>query len=140
MKLLVKRLTATATLPAYAHAGDAGMDVFADETIEIFPQQRIVVHTGIAVEIPHGYVLLVWDKSGVAVKTGVTTLAGVIDAGYRGEIQVALYNTSTATHRIAAGQKIAQLLLQAVERADIEEVSDLTNTSRGVQGFGSTGI
>lgn len=140
MKLLVKRLTKTACLPAYAHSNDAGMDVFADETIDILPQQRALVRTGIALEIPPGYVVLVWDKSGVAVKAGVTTFAGVIDAGYRGEVQIVLYNSAAETHHITAGQKIAQLLLQPVEHADIREVTDLTETSRGGDGFGSTGI
>jgi dUTP pyrophosphatase len=140
MQLPVQRLQPAATLPAYYQSGDDGMDLYAAETINLPAQQRVLVPTGIAMAIPTGYVGLVWDKSGIATKTGVTTLAGVIDASYRGEIKIALYNTSDRPQTIAAGQKIAQLLIQPVVQAELTEVSNLTETTRGSGGFGSTGV
>ena len=98
------------------------------------------MRTGIAMAIPDGFVGLVWDKSGLAVKQGLHRLAGVIDSGYRGEIQVALINLGNEQIQIAKGQKIAQLLFQKVEHAQLEEVKDLDATARGASGFGSTGL
>lgn len=140
MDLAIKKLHPTATLPQYAHDTDAGMDLYSIEDTSIAPQQRILVATGIALAIPTGYVGLVWDKSGIATKTGVTTLAGVIDAGYRGEVKIALLNTSTESYVIAAGQKIAQLLIQPITHPALREVESLPETERGDGGFGSTGL
>ncbi len=140
MNLSVKRLTSTAKLPTYAHVGDAGLDLYSDEAVSLAAQQRAVVKTGIALAIPEGAVGLVWDKSGLAVTAGLTTLAGVIDSGYRGEVQVVLFNSSNVAYQISAGQKIAQLLIQPINRAVVVEVSELTNTMRGQAGFGSTGL
>jgi len=140
MHLEIKTLHPQATIPAYAHTTDAGLDLCAVGDSVIHPQQRALIDTGLALAIPIGYVGLVWDKSGIATKAGVTTLAGVIDAGYRGEVKVALYNTSNSPYTIQAGQKIAQLLIQPITQVDIKVVTELDQTQRGEGGFGSTGL
>lgn len=140
MQLPVKLLSSTAKLPTYAHATDAGMDLYAAESSVIQPGARAIIKTGIALAIPAGYVGLVWDKSGIATTTGVTTLAGVIDAGYRGEILIALFNTADTSYAVQAGQKIAQLLIQPVQQVVIQAVEQLTTAARGDNGFGSTGL
>jgi dUTP pyrophosphatase len=139
MKLKIKKLKPTAILPSYAHPGDAGMDVYAVEKTILRPGQCAVILTGISMEIPQGYVGLIWDKSGLAIKNGLKTLGGVIDAGYRGEVMVGMINLSGTEYVFEAGHKVAQMLIQAVERSDIEAVEDLADTPRGKGGFGSTG-
>ena len=140
MKIQVKKIDPSARLPHYAHPGDAGMDLYSSVTVEIPAGERVLVKTGISLALPEGYVGLVWDKSGLAVKAGLTTIAGVIDSGYRGEVHVALYNTSNKTYLVEAGKKIAQLLVQPIVQGTLEEVDELTDTSRGNGGFGSTGL
>ena len=139
MQLQVKKLHPEAKIPSFAHDDDAGMDLFSVEEIVVQPGQRVQIATGIALAIPEGYVGLVWDKSGISHKTGLKTLGGVIDAGYRGEIFVGLVNTGTEGHHFFVGDKVAQLLLQKVEHPDIIEVALLGETSRGTGAFGSTG-
>lgn len=139
MNVIFKKLQAEAHIPAYAHPGDAGMDVYTCETKTLEPGERYAYRTGVAVEIPEGYVGLVWDRSSRATKSGLKTMAGVIDSGYRGEVKIVLLNTSTTPVEIAAGDKIAQLLMQPVERATIIEGETLSETQRGIGGFGSTG-
>lgn len=139
MTIQVKRLSATAILPQYALPHDAGMDLYADKEMTILPQQRTLVSTGIALAIPPGYVGLVWDKSGVATKHGLKTMAGVIDSGYRGELKILIHNLSSEPYQVKPGTKIAQLLIQPVEQREIVEVDELDNTERGKGGFGSTG-
>lgn len=140
MELLVKKINPQAKLPEYAHANDAGMDLFCLEKISLAPGARQAVSTGIQMAIPEGYVGLIWDKSSVPFNYGVKTMAGVIDAGYRGEIKIMLINLSAETVSIEAGQKIAQMLIQPVIQAQIIETDDLTETARGTGAFGSTGI
>lgn len=140
MKMQVKKLCEVAKVPAYVHATDAGMDLFSVETIVILPQDRVQVHTGIAVAIPDGYVGLIWDKSGVSHNGGLKVMGGVIDAGYRGEILVGMVNLSDAPYTINVGDKITQMLIQKVEQPEIVEVETLTLGDRGAKGFGSTGI
>lgn len=140
MKMQVKVLSATAKVPTYAHVGDAGMDLFADEAVTIPQGTRAQIKTGVAFAIPEGYVGLIWDKSGISHKGGLKTLGGVVDAGYRGEVLVGLINLSDTPYEIEKGVKIAQMLIQRVERLDIECVETLDDTTRGAQGFGSTGI
>ncbi len=139
MELKIKKLHPNAKLPAYAQAGDAGMDLFAVEDMIIGEGTRAWVPTGVAMEIPVGYVGLVWDKSGLSMTHGIKTIGGVIDAGYRGEIKVGIINLSTTNHHISAGHKIAQMLIQKIEVAALIEVEELSDTARGVSGFGSTG-
>jgi dUTP pyrophosphatase len=129
-------------LPAYAHPGDAGADLVAAEAVELAPGQRAKVRTGIAVAIPEGYVGLVHPRSGLAARLGVTVLnaPGTVDAGYRGEILVILVNHDPAgTVKISRGDRIAQLVVQRVERASFHVVDELDDTSRGAGGHGSTG-
>lgn len=139
MILKVKKTDAAAKLPARATSGDAGLDLYSVEDIAIEPGDRLVVKTGIAMEIPFGYAGLVWDKSGLAAKKGLKTMGGVIDAGYRGEIQVVLANLGNEPHAIAVGDKIAQLLIQKVELPEVSEAAELSDSERGDGGFGSTG-
>ena len=140
MKIQIKKLNPKAKLPEYAHLGDAGMDFFSVEDLKIKPGERIVCQTGIAMRIPEGYVGLIWDKSGVASKSGIKTMGGVVDSGYRGEVGVILQNLSKKDYNIKSGDQVAQMLIQKVESPKIEEVGELDNTERGEDGFGSTGI
>lgn len=135
----VQKLRPHAQLPSYAHPGDAGMDVYAAEETTIKKGQRGSVPTGIAAALPEGYVALVWDKSGIAFKTGVTTIGGVIDAGYRGEYMIGVINLGEADYTFKQGDKMAQILIQPIARATITEVTQLEESSRGTGGFGSTG-
>jgi dUTP pyrophosphatase len=139
MLLKVKKLDLSARLPLRAHPGDAGVDLYALERTIVGPGQRTAVKTGISVEIPEGYVGLVWDKSGLAIKNGLKTLGGVIDAGYRGEILIGMINLGTTEYIFEAGHKVAQLLIQKIELCDVKEVKELPDTIRGEAGFGSTG-
>ncbi|MCO8270897.1 dUTP diphosphatase [Actinoplanes sp. TRM 88003] len=138
----IRRLDPDLPLPAYAHPGDAGADLVAAEGVDLAPGQRAKVRTGIAVAIPEGYVGLVHPRSGLAARLGVTVLnaPGTVDAGYRGEILVILVNHDPVnTVKIARGDRIAQLVVQRVERASFQVVDELDDTSRGAGGHGSTG-
>jgi dUTP diphosphatase len=138
----VRRLDPDLPMPAYAHPGDAGADLVAAEDVELAPGERRLVPTGIAIALPDGYVGLVHPRSGLAHRLGVTVLnaPGTVDAGYRGEILVNLVNHDpAATVRIARGDRIAQLLVQRVERAAFHAVGELPETVRGAGGHGSTG-
>jgi dUTP diphosphatase len=141
IRLLVQRLDPTLPLPAYARDGDAGLDLQAAEAATIEPGARVLVPTGLAVAIPSGYAGFVLPRSGLALRHGLTLLntPGLIDAGYRGEIKVLLINHDRAAATIARGERIAQLVVQRVERVDLVEVDALPATARGDGGFGSTG-
>ena len=138
MKLIIKRIHEQAKLPRYGHAGDAGLDLFSVMDCVLGAREVKPVATGIQVEIPPGYVGLIWDKSGISLK-GAHRLAGVIDAGYRGEIKVVMANLGKDSYIIDKGMKIAQLLVQPVVEVEVVEVDELENSSRGENGFGSTG-
>ena len=141
MQLHIKKLTPAATIPTgFAHKGDAGIDLFVAEAIKIKPMERVQVSTGIAMAIPDGFVGLIWDKSGLSHKAGLKVMGGVIDAGYRGEIKVGIINLGSETHMFNAGDKVTQMLIQKVEHPEIIEVEDLSETMRGEDGFGSTGV
>jgi dUTP pyrophosphatase len=138
----LRRLDPDLPLPAYAHPGDAGADLLAASDVELAPGERALVPTGIAVAIPDGYVGLVHPRSGLAARMGVTVLnaPGTVDAGYRGEILVNLINHDRANvAKISRGDRIAQLVVQRVERAHFTVVDELAGTSRGAGGHGSTG-
>jgi dUTP pyrophosphatase len=138
----VRQLDAGLPLPAYAHDGDAGADLYAAVDVELAPGMRALVPTGIAIALPPGLVGLVHPRSGMAHRLGVTVLnaPGTVDSGYRGEVMVNLINHDpTATARIARGDRIAQFVVQRVERADFSVVDELSDTSRGAGGHGSTG-
>lgn len=139
MILKVKKLKDDAKLPTKGHVGDAGIDFYSIEEVNIPAKSQVKICTGVAVEIPEGYVGLVWDKSSVAFNMGLKTMGGVIDAGYRGEIVFSVYNVSEKDVLIEKGQKVAQMLIQKFEDCDILEESELNNSVRGDRGFGSTG-
>lgn len=140
MKLEVKKLMPEAKLPTRAHSDDAGLDLYSVEECVLASGGRRAVKTGIAVAIPAGYVGLIWDKSGLSAKAGLKTMGGVIDAAYRGEVQVIIVNLSDAPYEIQKGSKVAQLLIQKVALPEVCEVSELNDTLRGESGFGSTGL
>jgi dUTP pyrophosphatase len=132
------RVEGTGTLPDYATEGAAGADLRAAEAVTLVAGARAAVATGLSVEIPPGHVGLVWPRSGLAVRQGIDTLAGVIDSDYRGEVKVVLVNHGTEPVAIAAGDRIAQLLVQPVARVRFTRAA-LAPTGRGAGGFGSTG-
>ena len=134
------RVDGPGALPEYATEGAAGADLRAAEAVTLPPGGRAAVPTGIAIEIPPGHVGLVWPRSGLAVRHGIDTLAGVIDSDYRGEVKVVLVNHGDQPFAIAPGDRVAQLLVQAVERVHFTAAAaPLAATSRGAGGFGSTG-
>ncbi len=139
MEMRVKKMVPDAVIPQYAHPGDAGMDLYASQDISVNSQEIARIPTGIAVHIPEGHVGLVWDRSGLAIKFGLKTLGGVIDSGYRGEVMVGIINLGKESYAFKKGERVAQLLIQKVERVQIEEVESLDESVRGEGGFGSTG-
>ncbi len=139
MNLHIKKLHPDAKIPTFAHATDAGMDLYTLQALEIAPMMRTQVATGIAFEIPDGYVGLIWDKSGLSHKKGLKTLGGVVDAGYRGEVFVGVINLGSETITFDVGDKIAQMVLQKIEHPEIVEVAELADADRGTGAFGSTG-
>ncbi|KTR86234.1 dUTP diphosphatase [Leucobacter chromiiresistens] len=129
--------------PQYAHAGDAGADLRAAEAVELGPGERALIGTGVAIALPDGYAAFVVPRSGLAAKHGITVVnaPGTVDAGYRGEIKVTLLNTDgSESFAIAAGDRIAQLIVMPVSRAVFVPVPELTDSARGTGGFGSTGV
>ena len=139
MEIRVKRIHPEARLPVYGHPGDAGLDLFSAVDREIRPGEIFAVPTGLQVAVPPGHVGLVWDKSGISLQ-GVHRLAGVVDAGYRGEVRVVLINLGAGPYAIKTGMKIAQMLVQPVASVTVVETDSLDDTSRGRGGFGSTGL
>lgn len=142
MTLKFKRIHPDATLPSYAHPGDAGMDVRSVDDIVIAPGSRALVHTGLVMMLPAGYEAQVRPRSGLALKKGVTVLntPGTIDEGYRGEVGVILANLGEEDFTVAKGDKIAQIVVAPVTVAEILETDDIDETERGAGGFGSTGV
>lgn len=142
VRVPVRRLDPDLPMPGYAHPGDAGADLYAAVDVELAPGERALVPTGVAIALPPGYVGLVHPRSGLASRLGVTVLnaPGTVDAGYRGEILVNLINhdrrDAATIHR---GDRIAQLVVQQVERADFVEADELPDSARGEGGHGSTG-
>lgn len=128
--------------PTYAHPGDAGADLVSAESVRLAPGQRALVGTGVSIALPDGYVAFVVPRSGLATKHGITIVnsPGTVDAGYRGEIKVTLLNTdATEPYDIAVGDRIAQLIVMPVSRANFVPVETLPESVRGEGGFGSTG-
>ena len=136
----VKKLSEYAQLPQKAHAGDLGYDLFSNEGSAIFPGETKVIKTGIAIEFPAGYGGFIKDRSSVATKKGLFTVAGVIDNGYIGEICIALHNGTDSLIHVGPDEKIAQLVLIPTVNFDVIEVDELISADkRGIGGFGSTG-
>ncbi|MEV8634976.1 dUTP diphosphatase [Streptosporangium sp. NPDC051023] len=142
VEVLIHRLDADLPMPSYAHPGDAGADLYAVEDVELLPGERVMVGTGMAIALPDGYAAFVHPRSGLAARHGVTLVnaPGTVDAGYRGEIRVTLLNTDTKNAaQLRRGDRIAQLVVQRVEKAVFHEVDRLPGSARGANGFGSTG-
>ncbi len=140
--VLITRLDDSIPLPSYEHPGDAGLDLRAAESVSIAPGERALVATGIAIALPAGFAAFVHPRSGLAIRAGlgIVNAPGVIDAGYRGEIKVILVNHDLReTIDISPGDRIAQMVIQQVEQAELIEVSELPGSHRGEGGFGSTG-
>jgi dUTP pyrophosphatase len=141
MKLKIKKIHPAAITPTYAHPGDAGMDLYAIEELEIAAGDTALVHTGITIALPPGTEAQVRPRSGLALKHSVTVLntPGTIDEGYRGEICVILINHGKHPFDIVPGMRIAQMVIKPVLSVAIEESEELSETGRGQGGFGSTG-
>ena len=143
MKLLIRRLDPDLPLPTYGRADDAGLDLLAAEDVRLRPGERSAIRTGIAIAIPPGYAGFVHARSGRALREGLAlaNAPGVVDAGFRGEVKVVAVNLDAGdTIHIKRGDKVAQLVIQAIDRVELEEVSELPASDRGGGGFGSTGL
>lgn len=142
MTLRFRKLRPEAVLPSYAHASDAGMDVRSVEALTLAPGARALVHTGLVMLLPPGYEAQVRPRSGLALKNGVTVLntPGTIDSGYRGEVGVILANFGAESFEVKPGDKVAQIVVAPVTRAEIVETDEVDETDRGTGGFGSTGV
>jgi len=142
MKLKILKLTDLAIIPKYEHPDDSGLDLFAIEELEIPSGESKLIHTGISIQLPQGTEAQIRPRSGLALNHQITVLntPGTVDEGYRGEIGVILINHGMHSFRVTKGMKIAQMVITPVIHVEVEEVDELSNTSRGVGGFGSTGI
>jgi dUTP pyrophosphatase len=141
-EVLIQRLDPELAVPAYSHPGDAGADLVTTSDVTLKPGERALVGTGIAIALQDGYAAFVHPRSGLAAKHGVTLVnaPGTVDAGYRGEIKVCLINTDTSAEiTLRRGDRIAQLVIQQVEKARFVEVATLPGSARGEGGHGSTG-
>ena len=142
VQVLITRLDPSVPLPSYAKGGDAGADIATRVDVTLQPGERALVPTGISIALPDGYVALVHPRSGLAIKHGVTMVnaPGTVDAGYRGELQCIMINhDSKEAITFHKGDRIAQLVIQKVERAEFVEVTELPGSGRGAGGYGSTG-
>ncbi len=142
MKVKVKKLVNSAIIPTFGSVESAGGDLYnAGDDVAISPSETVLIGTGLAVEIPEGYVGLVYARSGLASKCGLAPAnkVGVIDSDYRGEIKVALFNHSKETRTVLKGERIAQMVIAPYLKVEYEEVEELSSTKRGEGGFGSTG-
>lgn len=143
MEIKIKKLSEDAVIPTYGSEYSAGADLYAltDEPIVIEPGKTVLVHTGISIEIPEGYGGFIYARSGLSTKRGLAPAnkVGVIDADYRGELMVSLYNQSDVTQTVESKERIAQLVIAPFLKAEFVLSNDLSETERGVGGFGSTG-
>jgi len=143
MKINVKKLDGRAILPTYGSDFSAGADLYAltDADIKIAPRETVLIHTGISIEIPVGYGGFIYARSGLSTRRGLAPAnkVGVIDADYRGEIMVPLYNQSSEVQTVSCGDRIAQLVIAPFLKAEFELCEELDATDRGTSGFGSTG-
>lgn len=138
MKIKIKKLKEDAKLPSYAHPGDVGMDLYSMENVTMAPGEHYRFYHGFALEFPEGYGAFVMDKSSIS-KAGLKQMGGVFDAGFRGEYNTHLVNLSKEPYTFEIGDKVAQLVILPVAIGDLEEVNELSDSSRGTGAFGSTG-
>lgn len=140
--LKIKKINENTKIPEYAHEGDAGLDLFSTEEIVIEPGETVLVHTGIAIELPNNTEAQIRPRSGLALKNSITVLntPGTIDSGYRGEIGVILINHGKQSFTVKKDMKIAQMVIKPVFRVSVLEVDELSDTERSSGGFGSTGL
>ena len=141
MKIKIQKIEENNKLPSYAHPGDAGMDLYSAESVVLKPGERRIVSAGFKMALPHGYEAQIRPKSGLAAKHGISVVntPGTVDAGYRGIVGVILINHGQEDFSIEKDMKMAQMVINKVEYADVEEVAELDDSSRGEGGFGSTG-
>lgn len=139
MQLKFKKLHKDAKIPSYAYKGDAGMDLYVPNNLIVKSGERKTIPLGISMEIPDGYVGLMFDKSSLSHKYGLKTYGNVIDSGYRGEIHVGIMNSSDEDHEFKVGDKIIQMLIMPVFQVDVIEVDELSPSDRGDGKFGSSG-
>lgn len=139
LTLKIIRLDPSVPLPTYATVGDAAFDLRTSKDITIAPSERVLIPTALKMEIPVGYVGLVWDRGGVSHKLGIRTLGGVVDAGYRGEIFVSVINLHTEPVSFKKGDKVAQMIIQAREHVEFVEATELSDSERGEGALGSSG-
>lgn len=141
-KLKIQKVSSKAIIPNYANPGDAGLDLYSIDEIELRKGERALVHTGIKIELPQNTEAQIRPRSGLALKNGITLVnsPGTIDEGYRGEIGVIVINHGDEIFKIEEGMKIAQMVIKPVFRVQVEEVSDLSESERGENGFGSSGL
>ena len=143
MEVKIRKLCEKAVVPTYGSEYSAGADLYACEenTVTIAPHETVLIHTGLSVEIPEGFGGFIYARSGLASKKGLAPAnkVGVVDADYRGEVMVALHNHSEVTQTVEPGERVAQLAIVPFLKAEFEENDELSNTERGVGGFGSTG-
>jgi len=137
-----KKIHPSAVLPAYAHPADAGLDVCACENVTLLPGERKLIRTGFVMELPPATEAQMRPRSGLALKHGITLLntPGTIDEGYRGEVGIILINLGQAPFEIQSGMRIAQMVIAPILRVDVQEVGEVSETTRGTGGFGSTGV
>jgi len=139
MEVNFKRLRPEATIPTYGRNGDAGLDLYACEDYIIEPGERCKISLGFAMELPDGYVALMWDRGGMAAKHGIHSIAGVIDSNYRGEVIAILFNTTNEPYTVTKGDKVIQMLIQRHEVVQFKEVPELTDSERGGNAWLSSG-
>lgn len=139
MQIRIQRLDKGVELPKYHYQHDIGLDLPAGENVVIGPGQKVVVKTGLKIAIPENHAGLIWDRSGLAAKNSITTLGGVLDPGYRGELKVIMVNLGKESFKVEKGMRIAQMLVQPVANLPMVEVEELDDTHRGEKGFGSSG-
>lgn len=140
MKMKVQKMHEHATLPEFKREGDAAMDLYSCEDVLLKSGEQLIVKTGIKMAIPKDHVGLIWDRSGLAAKSHLHTMAGVIDSNYRGEIGIVLRNLGKNDFNVTKGTRIAQMVIQPILSPHIEETKELDETVRGEAGFGSTGM
>lgn len=142
LELKIRKINEEAKLPEYAHEGDAGLDIFSVDDMIIMPGESKLIKTGIQIELPSGTEAQIRPRSGLALKNQITVLntPGTIDEGYRGEIGIILINHGKQQFHVEKGMKIAQMVIKPVLKVTIKEVVELTDTTRGQGGFGSTGL